>query len=242
MTVYAVISDVHANLEALEAVLKDIEKENVDEILFLGDAVGYGPNPNECTDLLRQNTALMVAGNHDWAAVGLDDYGYFNPYARLAIKWTIDTLSDGNREFLRRLPLTKKIEEGNIFLVHGTPKEPRNWHYLFNKYEAKINLTHFEEQICFLGHSHQPSIMEISEGGEINSFYNFTDVGDKQRYIVNTGSVGQPRDHNPNASYVIFKEDRLEIKRVSYDIVLTQNKMRKAGLPSYLIERLATGR
>lgn len=242
MTAYAIISDVHANLEALENVLKEIEKEKVDEVLFLGDAVGYGPNPNECIDLLKQNAGLMVAGNHDWAAVNMGGYGHFNPFARIAIEWTQKILSPGNRDFLRKLPLTAKIEEANIFLVHGTPREPGNWHYFLSKYDAAVNLEHFEEKICFVGHSHQPFIIESTERHGTNTFYPFTEVGINQRYIVNTGSVGQPRDANPDASYVILKDNRIEIKRVSYDIVVTQNKMKKAGLPEYLIERLAAGR
>lgn len=242
MTSYAVISDIHANLEAFEAVLKELKKEKLDAILFLGDAVGYGPNPNECIELLRQKTSIMIAGNHDRAAVNMDGYGYFNPYARIAIEWTSETLSIENRDLLRGLPLTEAIGEESIFLVHGTPKEPENWHYLLSKHDAGINLGHFKEKICFLGHSHQPFIIESSERGGINIFYNFTEIGERNRYIVNTGSVGQPRDGNTAASYVVFKDNCLKIKRVSYDIVLTQNKMRKAGLPAYLIERLAAGR
>ena len=242
MTAYAVISDVHANLEALRAVLKEIGKEKVDKVLFLGDAVGYGPDPNECIELLRRNAALMIAGNHDRAAVGMDGYDHFNTCAKTAIEWTRDALSNGNRDFLKGLPLTKTISKEGIFLVHGTPREPGMWHYLTNKKAATINLKYFEEKICFVGHSHQPFIIECPEKGDTDIFYDLRDIGNSHRYIINTGSVGQPRDGNPDAAYVIFRDDRLEIKRVSYDIVLTQNKMKTAGLPAYLIERLATGR
>ncbi len=112
MTAYAVISDVHANLEALEAVLKELEREKVDKIFFLGDAVGYGPNPNECIELLKQKADIMIAGNHDWAAAGTADSGYFNPYARIAIEWTRKTLSAENRRFLHGLPLIERLSDG----------------------------------------------------------------------------------------------------------------------------------
>ena len=242
MTAYAVISDVHANLEALETVLKEIEKEDIDEILFLGDAVGYGPSPNECIDLLKGTAARMVAGNHDRAAVEMGNYGRMNPYAQIAIEWTRKTLTPENRDFLRDLPLTEKIEGESIFLVHATPHEPESWRYFMSEYDAEDNLEHFKEKICFLGHSHQPFIVEWSERHGTNTLYTFTEVKAHQRYIVNAGSVGQPRDANPDASYVIFKDNRMEIKRVSYDIVVTQNKMEKAGLPPDLMVRLASGR
>jgi predicted phosphodiesterase len=242
MTAYAVISDVHANLEALETVLEEIEKEEVDQILFLGDAVGYGPNPNECVELLRRKSAVMIAGNHDRAAAGMDSYDQFNLYAKTAIEWTMKSLSKENLRFLQGLSLTEAIEKDDIFLVHGTPKEPEMWHYLISEYTAALNLAYFEEKICFVGHSHQPFIIESSYRDIISTHYNSRQLRNESRYIVNAGSVGQPRDGNPDASYIVFRKDRLQIKRVPYDIVLTQNKMEKAGLPAYLIERLAAGR
>jgi predicted phosphodiesterase len=243
MPAYAIISDVHANLEALQAVLTEIEKEDIDSLLFTGDCVGYGPDPNECVELIRYNASIMIAGNHDWGAVGLTEVKNFNPHARVVIDWTRDVLSKQNFSCLHDLPLTEKISaDRNIFLVHGTPKEPDRWHYFSFEYDAKVNFRYFDEQICFLGHSHTPFIVERSPRGKTRSFYARAEVNDNCRYIVNTGSVGQPRDGNPDASYILFKDDVLEIKRVSYDILLTQKKMKKAGLPSYLIARLAKGR
>lgn len=241
MTAYAVISDVHANLEALEAVLEDIEKEEVDRILFVGDAVGYGPDPNKCVGLLGQKAAVMIAGNHDRAAAGMDSYDQFNPYAKSAIEWTIKTLNDKSLRFLNGLKLTATLDKEDILLVHGTPKEPEMWHYLISEYTAALNMAYFEEKICFVGHSHQPFIIESSSRDNISSNYDSVKIRNGSRYIVNAGSVGQPRDGNPDASYILFTKDRLQIKRVPYDIVLTQNKMEKAGLPAYLIERLAAG-
>jgi len=243
MPAYAIISDVHANLQALKAVLAEIEKEDIDSLLFAGDSVGYGPEPNECVELLRTKTSLMIAGNHDWGAVGLTDVRDFNAYAHVAIDWTRDVLTTENFSYLHDLPLTKKISgDRDIFLVHGTPQEPDQWHYFSFEFDAKVNFRSFDEQICFLGHSHIPFIAERSPRGKTSSFYARAEVKDRYRYIVNAGSVGQPRDGNPDASYVLFKDDVIEIKRVSYDILLTQKKMKKAGLPSYLINRLSEGR
>lgn len=242
MKPFAVISDVHANLEALSAVLKDIEREKLDTIFFLGDSVGYGPDPNECTEVLRDRARILLLGNHDLAAAGKSDLTFFNPAAKAAIKWTIEVLSNENTEFLRSLPLTEKIKEYDVFLVHATPEEPGQWHYLTNEYNARINFEYFDERICFLGHSHIPFIAELSSAGEITFHYSYAEIDETSRYIVNAGSVGQPRDGDPGAAYVLFKENSMEIRRVSYDIVITQNKMKKAGLPEDLIYRLSAGR
>ncbi len=242
MTAYAVISDVHANLEALHAVLAKIEKDNVDRILFLGDSVGYGPDPNECTEEPKDRAAIFIAGNHDWAAVGKNDSTSFNIHAKIAIDWTGEVLTAENREYIAGLPLTAELEEDDIFLVHGSPYEPQKWHYLYSEYDVVDNFSYFKEKICFVGHSHVPFIAEYSGRGPVSFHDNITKIKTDCRYIVNTGSIGQPRDGNPDAAYVILRDGRIEIKRTSYDIVLTQNKMKKAGLPSYLAERLSRGR
>ncbi|MEN8262318.1 MAG: metallophosphoesterase family protein [Nitrospirota bacterium] len=242
MTAYAVISDVHANLEALHAVLEKLEKANVDRILFLGDSVGYGPNPNECTEELKDRSAVFIAGNHDWAAVGKNDSASFNIHAKTAIDWTRELLTAENREYLAARPLTAELEEDDIFLVHGSPYEPQKWHYLYSEYDTVDNFSHFKEKICFVGHSHVPFIAEYPGRGTVSFHDNITKIKTDCRYIVNAGSIGQPRDGNPEAAYVILRDRAIEIKRTSYDIVLTQNKMKKAGLPSYLIDRLSEGR
>ena len=246
---YAVIADVHANLEALEAVLKDIKKRKIESILFLGDAVGYGPNPNECIEVLQEivlestrTEKFSLMGNHDSAVIGLTDLEYFNPNARAAIEWTKDVLTHENRIFLKDLPLVNSLKHDSIFLVHATPKEPEQWHYLLTKQDAYINFHFFTEKICLIGHSHQPSIIEQSPEGELVVYKDKADIKDKHRYIINVGSVGQPRDGNPDAAYALLNENSIEIKRVSYDILSTQKKMREANLPLFLIERLARGR
>jgi predicted phosphodiesterase len=239
---YAVISDIHSNLEALRAVKKEIVKQDVDKIIFLGDIVGYGPDPNECIEAIKDLSDILIAGNHDFGAVGMTDIGTFNTLALTAIGWTIGLLTNENKRFLKQLPLSSTIKDENIFLVHSTPREPERWHYLLDSRDAGINFKHFNEKVCFLGHSHRPAIMELAPDGTITVYKESSGIKEGCRYIVNVGSVGQPRDGNPDAAYVIYDTDSVEIKRVSYDIVLTQKRMREAGLPSLLIKRLEFGR
>ncbi len=238
----AIISDVHANLEALHAVLDMIDKERVSDLFFLGDAVGYGPDPNSCTRLLREVSKVFIAGNHDRKAVGLSQMSFFNPHARLAIDWTMDVLTDENRAFLTSAPLTYENDAKNIFLVHSSPKYPEEWNYVEGKENALKNFPYFHQTYCFLGHSHIPFIAEQSRNGKIVLYHVSAKIRHDCRYIINTGSVGQPRDGNPAACYVIFRRNVLEIKRVPYDILVTQKKMNAAGLPDCLITRLAKGR
>ncbi len=240
MTLYAVISDVHGNLESLSTTLDTIKKEKSDALLFLGDIVGYGPNPNECIDILKRETEIVLAGNHDYAVLGLTDIKYFNPYARAAVEWTQEVLSEENKAFLRRLPLTEELDD-SILLVHATPREPEQWHYLLSPWDAYINFHFFTERICLIGHSHEPAIIERSPESKIIFYKDRADIKEGHRYIINVGSVGQPRDGNPDAAYALLNKNSIEIKRVSYDIVLTQKKMRDVGLPSALINRLSKG-
>ncbi|MEW6714085.1 MAG: metallophosphoesterase [Nitrospirota bacterium] len=238
---YAVIADVHGNLEALEAVLKRLKEESYDAILFLGDSVGYGPNPNECIEVLKNKAQVLLAGNHDLAVIGLTDTKFFNPHARTAIEWTQDVLKDENRKLLASLPIVKQMIDEDLLLVHSTPKEPEEWHYLISSWDAYVNFNFFSEKICLVGHSHIPAIIEEPPEGKINMFNIRAEIKEDHRYIINAGSVGQPRDGNPNAAYVLLTENSAEIKRVPYDILLTQQKMRDAGLPDHLINRLAKG-
>ena len=238
---YAVIADVHGNLEALEAVLKKLREESYDALLFLGDSVGYGPNPNECIEALKNKAQVLLAGNHDRAVVGLADTAFFNPHARTAVEWTQEVLTDENRKLLVSLPIAKQMRDENLYLVHSTPKEPEKWHYLITSWDAYKNFPFFSEKICLIGHSHVPAIIEEPPEGKINMFNIRAEIKENHRYIINAGSVGQPRDGNPDAAYVLLTENSAEIKRVSYDILLTQKKMRDAGLPDHLINRLAKG-
>jgi predicted phosphodiesterase len=238
---YAVISDVHANAEALRSVLDDIKKRLIREIFFLGDAVGYGPEPNESVKLLNAECENMIAGNHDWGVLGLADTGSFNEYARLALAWTRGVLTAGNNEILRASPLKSEISELAIALVHATPCEPESWHYLLTLSDAEINFKHMHTDVCFIGHSHKPFVIERDRSGALHMDRQGMRKKEGSRYIVNVGSIGQPRDGDPRACYGIVENDRIEIIRVSYDIRATQKKMQDAGLPQPLIERLSYG-
>ena len=239
---YAVLSDVHANLEALEAVFKDIDQRGLQDIVSLGDAVGYGPNPNECLDLLAARCDVLLAGNHDWGTIGLTDISCFNEYARKAVEWTKEVITKENKTILGSFPVSTERKEEDIILVHSTPKEPERWHYLLTLWDAEINFDYFYNQICFLGHSHQPFIIEKLPSGEFLTYRDEAQIKKSSRYIVNAGSVGQPRDGDPRACYVYIHDDWIEIVRVSYDIVSVQSKMKKENLPYPLIERLLVGR
>lgn len=239
---YAVISDVHANLEALRAVITNIKGRGLKRVLFLGDAVGYGPNPNECTELIEETSEVLLAGNHDWAVLGRTDIEYFNEYARAAILWTETVLSEENRKTLSQLSITKSLSEDSLFLVHSTPKRPEEWHYLLTSWDAEVNFHYFKERICFLGHSHLPFIIEKLPSGEMIVHKEKAEIKKQEsRYIISAGSVGQPRDHNPKACYAIIDDVHVELIRVEYDIEETQEKMMRAGLPEPLIERLERG-
>ncbi len=239
---FAVISDVHSNLEALETVLEDIGKRGIKKngTIFLGDAVGYGPNPNECVLLIKSHARWTIAGNHDWAALGLTDIAYFNASAAAAIRWTDDVLTPECRLIMEEYPLVKRLKKENIFLVHGSPKEPEEWHYVLSLWDAEVNFEYFTERICLLGHSHLPFILDRLPSGDMVVFKEEAELG-PNRYIINPGSVGQPRDSDPRASYAVLTEQKAEIIRLPYDIEKTQRKMRDAGLPAPLVERLSRG-
>ncbi|MBM3335318.1 metallophosphoesterase family protein [Candidatus Sumerlaeota bacterium] len=237
-----VFSDIHGNLQALEAVLEILEdQERVDRYYCCGDIVGYGGNPNECVELIRAKNCPVVVGNHDHAALGLADVSYFNDVARTAIKWTGEVLTPENREFLRSLPMT--ITEDEILIVHSSPMDPEAWNYILTLGDARLNFEHFEHQICFVGHSHQPFIIEYCVGKLNCVVQSSVPVADECRYLINVGSVGQPRDGNPDACYAIYDRGQrlIEIKRTAYDLPAAQEAIRAQSLPAQLAERLHCG-
>jgi len=238
---YAIISDVHANLEALEAVLKHIDSLAVDKILCLGDVVGYGANPNECTEIIRNRAAITLLGNHDHAATGGTSIDWFNPHARAAILWTQEVLRPDCAEFLKNLPYAASID--GAYVVHANPSEPESWNYIFEPTEALYEFRCFGENICFIGHSHF-ALFFVKEGRSCRSTLPamFT-LEQEKRYIVNVGSVGQPRDRIPAASFATLDlpEGVVEFRRVDYDCRLASEKILKAGLPRFLAERLLVG-
>lgn len=241
MKQYAVISDVHSNLEAVKAVVADIRKRKIEKILFLGDAVGYGPDPNECIDIIKETCHTSIMGNHDQATIDPLTIEYFNEYAKRAILWTRDQISDKGLKFLRARNQTAILKKENIFLVHSTPQEPEEWHYLYTLDDVDKNFHYFDMKICFVGHSHIPFIAERNTSGKIQVYRENKKIERGKRYIVNAGSVGQPRDGEPKACYIRVKDNVIEIIRVKYNIEKTQQKMLKADLPTPLIERLSRG-
>lgn len=239
---YAVFSDVHSNLEAVEVVLTDVEQRKIEDIVFLGDAVGYGPDPNECIDILAGRCKILIAGNHDWGVLGLTDIPYFNEYARYAIEWTRGMLTEKNTKILQSFPVKKESKGDNILFVHSTPKNPEEWRYLSTLWDAEINFQYFDNKFCFLGHSHQPIIVERLPSGELVTYKEEARIKKGDRYIINAGSIGQPRDGDPRACYAIIDDEKVQIVKIPYDIERVQKKMKKALLPSPLIERLSIGR
>lgn len=238
---YGIISDIHGNLEALHAVLDHLNGENIDRYICLGDIVGYGADPNECVELIRNLTDRVIAGNHDWAAVGRTDISVFNIYARRAVLWTSDVLSASSRAYIERLPL-RYIEE-NLLFVHSTPDVPELWRYIFSSYEALWVLRRLKQRVCFVGHSHYPVAFSWKEKEGIRSQSPRLTLQEGMKAIVNVGSVGQPRDGDPRACYGVLDLDQqtVKVKRVLYDVQTAQEKIRRAGLPEYLAERIVRG-
>ncbi len=240
---YAIIADIHSNLEAFTAVLEDMEQRgSITEIWCLGDIVGYGPDPHRCLKLLRQYRHVCVAGNHDWAAIGKLDTASFNPDAAAACHWTARHLQAGDLKYLGKLPPT--IEKEGFTLVHGSPREPI-WEYLISASLAVENFNFLKSPYCLVGHSHVPLIFREEDGTCSASQFlpNIRLVLGRSRLIINPGGVGQPRDGDPRASYAIYDDEAgvINLHRIPYDIATTQDKMMKGGLPVRLAVRLEHG-
>ncbi|NNF07282.1 MAG: metallophosphoesterase family protein [Candidatus Eisenbacteria bacterium] len=240
----AFISDIHANYEALQTVLEDIETQSIDEIVSLGDIVGYGPNPNECAAVVKERCEKSVLGNHDQAALGLLSTEYFNEIAKQATQWTINNLSEDTKAYLSSLPFTEKIED--VRLNHSSPLDPEKWTYVLTLEEAKRQFAGFDERICFIGHSHVPIVLE--QGAERPSAIRYPsdeplELFPDRRYIVNVGSVGQPRDRDPRSAYVWYDTQlqTLCLRRLDYEVQTVREKIREAGLPEFLGNRLVEG-
>jgi predicted phosphodiesterase len=242
---YLVISDIHANLPAFEAVLEDA-KGQYDKVWCLGDVVGYGPHCNECIELLASLDAVCVAGNHDWATLGRLDMDDFNPDARAVLSWTHRQLTQRNLRFLEQL--SEKAVEGEFTLVHGSPRHPI-WEYILYPSVAQANFAYFDTRCCLVGHTHSAVIFQADGAGdELYAAY-LPDFNQgpaplaEARLIINPGSVGQPRDGDPRASYALLDVDQLtlECRRVAYPVERTQESMQKYGLPPRLIGRLTFG-
>lgn len=240
---YAIISDIHGNLQAAEAVLGLIERLDVGQIVCLGDIVGYGGDPSRCVDLVRRFCSRVIIGNHDAGAVGLTSVDYFNPAAREAVLWTDMVLSDEERDYLRNLPYEIDLEDFQI--VHSTPDDPAQWKYLLIKEEAGPLFDFFSGRLLFYGHTHVPIIFRRDAEGTVYAANTDDFILEKQvRYIINVGSVGQPRDGDPRAAFAVYDSEsqKMTFYREPYDITAAQERILQNGLPKILAIRLAFGR
>jgi len=239
-----VFSDVHGNLEALNAVLGAMEQDGAERIWCLGDIVGYGANPNECAERVRATAEAVVLGNHDAACAGAEPAEHFNPQARDAVQWTSRHLTDASRAWLRELPLT--ITHGDILLVHASPDDPAGWHYIHPHMKQGDMIQAFAAltvRAAFVGHSHQPLILVHRERQYFRFLGDHLYLEEGGRYLINVGSAGQPRDGNPQAAYALYDTlaGTVTLARVAYDVAAAQRKIREAGLPVALADRLESG-
>ncbi|HVE70805.1 MAG TPA: metallophosphoesterase family protein [Thermoanaerobaculia bacterium] len=241
-----VVSDLHANLEALRAVMSRVRRKKYEVVLCLGDFVGYGAEPNHVLDTMRtlRGRKVYIRGNHDRVAAGLDDAEGFNNAAKTAALWTRDKLSAPNRRFLRDLTVGPVIHRG-VMLCHGSPYDEDE--YVFNVHHAAQILALFESPFILFGHTHLPAVFSIDEQRNVRGFAVRDEatvkLDPKLRYLINPGSVGQPRDRNPASSCIILDTDKHTVQffRIEYDIRKTQSSILKAGLPHILASRLQFG-
>lgn len=243
---YGIYADIHGNLEGAKAAFDYLE-EKVDSLVCVGDIVGYGANPNECIDLVK-NSSSIIAGNHDWASVGLMNIDYFNPYAKKAILWTREELTTSKKNFLKNLDLTFSNED--FTMVHGSLDHPDEFRYIFDSTGADKTLKLCDNQLCFVAHSHTPMYFSRKKSsGEMPTrkvvSKNSQDIilKSENEYLFNVGSVGQPRDGNPCSCCVIYDSTKRQVhyQRIEYPIKIAQKKILEANLPQILSNRLAKG-
>ncbi len=244
---YLVLSDIHANLEALEAVMDESSAAPFDRVLVLGDLVGYGADPNAVVDRVRAISGVMVIrGNHDKVAVGIEPSHSFNHQARAAIAWTAGELSDDNTSYLRALPQGPVQADPLVEICHGTPFDEDV--YVFDELDALRSLRAAARPLCLYGHTHVPASFELTgenlRATRPRGVQTIVTLGPEQRVLVNCGSVGQPRDGDPRAAYgIVDTANRtVTIRRVIYDVATAQTKILAAGLPEVLAQRLGVGR
>ncbi len=239
---YAIISDVHANIDALEPVLDRIDALEVDQIVCLGDVVGYNATPNECVDILRERNVPAILGNHDAVACRLEEPWGFNPVALAAAMWTRDQLTEENLDWLKLLP--DALNFGDFVCVHGAPRNHNT--YLFSWEDVLPYMEFLDEQntpVCFIGHTHTPGIFSTDGVYTIDEDGCFS-LGDDKRFFINPGSVGQPRDGDRRAAFDILdtESNTLSHIRVEYPVDKAAQRVLDAGLPPFLAERLSAGR
>ncbi len=238
---YAIIADIHGNLDAFQVVLEDIRAQKATHVVCLGDVVGYNAQPKECLDIVRQMNIPCVKGNHDEYCSTENHLDGFNPHAAEAVHWTRAQLSEEDKRWLRELKYSRMA--ANFTMVHATLDAPERWGYVFDKLAAAASFPYQNTQMCFFGHTHVPVAFmrdTVVRGGTYSKFK----VDPSKKYFINVGAVGQPRDNNPKSAYVIYDMDAqtIELRRLEYDIASAQKKILDAGLPERLAERLAFGR
>ena len=240
---YAIYSDIHGNLEALEAVFEFFQKENVDKYICLGDIIGYGANPKECISLVRETNSVVVSGNWEYAVLGKISIQNFGVYAHTTTLWNRSQLSKSDFCFLDALPLVQELSP-YFTIVHSTLNHPTNFDYIQTSEEAKLCLTQMKNPICFFGHSHVPVFFfpedQVIKWSQEEEFF----LEKERKYIINVGSVGQPRDENPLACCAIYDNEIQNVKicRIEYNIEKAAKKILKAGLPPISAERIYLGR
>jgi predicted phosphodiesterase len=240
---YGVFGDIHGNLHALQAVLKAYESERIDTYLCTGDLVGYGAFPKECIDLVRDRCAHVVAGNHDFAVCGRLTLEFFNSYAKSAVLWTRQALSDKDLAYLRALPLMMQVDD-SVTLAHATVYDAHTFDYIQTQYDAHLSLQELGTSCGFVGHSHIPITFALKKEVVSWTMEPTIELDTCEKVLVNVGSVGQPRDENPMAAYAILdtEERKIWIKRIEYDIDAAVAAIAKHNLPDILGERLRLGK
>jgi diadenosine tetraphosphatase ApaH/serine/threonine PP2A family protein phosphatase len=238
---YAILSDLHANLEATEAVLNDARERECTHFVCLGDVVGYNANPHECVELVQKMECPVVKGNHDEQAALAESSRGFNALAEAAINWTRAHLSNEDKEWLRALRLTQEVRDFTI--VHATLDTPQQWGYVFNSLDAIASFAYQQTTVCFFGHTHVAGAF-VRDDDVTKVKVDQLTIEETKKYLINVGSVGQPRDGDWRAAYCIYHLDKnlVEQRRVKYDLATAQKKIIQAGLPQMLADRLELGR
>jgi predicted phosphodiesterase len=237
----AIFGDIHANLEAFEVVLADAREQGCTSYICLGDVVGYNANPRECLEIVQELKCPVVKGNHDDYASSDSSLESFNPLAEVAIQWTRDQLAPAEKFWLGELPFISKI--GGFTVVHASLDDPAGWGYVLNQLDAAASFSKQTTDLCFFGHTHTPRAY-IKDSSVVGLPFEQLILEPGKRYFVNAGSVGQPRDGDWRAAYVVFDEEKrvIRLRRLRYDLAKTQGKIMKAGLPPRLADRLAFGK
>jgi predicted phosphodiesterase len=237
----AVFSDIHANLEALQAVMEDAHEQQCRDFICLGDVVGYNANPHECVEIVRNLSCPVVKGNHDEHASLDTPLTGFNELAERAMAWTRDNLTTEDKQWLRNMRMVRQVRDFTI--VHATLDTPEQWGYVFNNLDAVASFTYQHTTICFYGHTHVPTVY-VRDDNVTRSKIDQLTIDTSKKYFINTGSVGQPRDGDWRAAYCVYHVDKnvVEQRRVKYDLATAQKKIAEADLPHLLADRLAVGR